>query len=142
PPRHASWAELVGRDELHRLLETASAVVCHGGPASITECRSAGIVPIVVPRDPRLGEHVDDHQILFTRRLAAAGKIHLARSADRLAALLDEAVSCPEAFRVGPGADTAEQTVVEFERLVTGLLHGDDGSRHHRRVRALAGRRR
>ena len=28
-----------------------------------------GKIPVVVPRDPEFNEHVDNHQILFTRRL-------------------------------------------------------------------------
>src|SRR5687768_6261414 len=52
PPRHASWERLIPYAEVQHHLRTAAAVVCHGGPASITECREAGVVPIVVPRHP------------------------------------------------------------------------------------------
>ena len=125
PPRHAAWERLVSRDEMDRFLHTAAAVVCHGGPASITECRSAGIVPIVVPRLRILGEHVDDHQLLFTRRLAGLEKIHLAATSDSLARLLDRAVAFPESFRLAAGTDGAEDAVAQFERLVCALLQSN-----------------
>ena len=69
-----------GHDELQLLLASADVVVTHGGPATITQARGAGHVPVVVPRQPALGEHVDDHQVLFARRLGAAGVVHLAET--------------------------------------------------------------
>ena len=80
-----------GHDELQRLFATADVVVTHGGPATITQARAAGHVPVVVPRQPALGEHVDDHQVLFARRLGAAGVVHLAETEAALAAAVDAA---------------------------------------------------
>jgi UDP-N-acetylglucosamine transferase subunit ALG13 len=75
-----------GHEELLGLIAAADVVVTHGGPATITQARAAGHVPVVVPRQPALGEHVDDHQVLFARRLGAAGVVHLAESEAALAA--------------------------------------------------------
>lgn len=61
---------------LDGLLERAAAVVTHGGPGMIMDAHLAGHVPVVVPRDPHHGEHVDDHQVRFTERLALGGGIH------------------------------------------------------------------
>lgn len=143
PPRHAAWATLVGREEMHRFLHTAAAVVCHGGPASITECRSAGVVPIVVPRRQDLGEHVDDHQLRFTRRLAAYDKINLADTSEGLRHLLDRAVASPESFRLPADSTGTEETVAEFERLVHALMRWDgrriQGTRSRLGARPLVG---
>ncbi|MEN9786795.1 MAG: EpsIG, putative glycosyltransferase [Pseudomonadota bacterium] len=51
-------------------LARARIVVTHGGPATIMQALSHGKVPIVVPRQSRHGEHVDDHQVRFVRRIA------------------------------------------------------------------------
>jgi UDP-N-acetylglucosamine transferase subunit ALG13 len=80
-----------GHEELLGLIAAADVVVTHGGPATITQARAAGHVPVVVPRQPALGEHVDDHQVLFARRLGAAGVVHLAESEAALAAAVDAA---------------------------------------------------
>lgn len=130
-PRHAAWAELITRDEMHRFLGSAAAVVCHGGPASITECRSAGVLPIVVPRVHLFGEHVDDHQVVFTRHLAELGKIRLADTKERLLHLLDDALAAPDLYRIAPGAGDYEATVAEFARVVDALGSQDKGP--HRR---------
>jgi UDP-N-acetylglucosamine transferase subunit ALG13 len=86
-----------GHDELQGLFAAADVVVTHGGPATISQARAAGHVPVVVPRQPALGEHVDEHQVLFARRLAAAGVVLLAETEAALAPALDAA-------RAGPGA--------------------------------------
>ena len=65
----------------------------HGGPATIRDAISAGIRPLVVPRDPTHGEHVDDHQIRFTRMLAEKGEIVLCREQDQLYEALDRAIA-------------------------------------------------
>ncbi|GIJ79690.1 UDP-N-acetylglucosamine transferase subunit ALG13 [Micromonospora phaseoli] len=70
----------LGHAELQAAMAAADLVVCHGGPATILEARRHGHLPIVVPRDPAQGEHVDDHQLLFARRLGAAGLIALCES--------------------------------------------------------------
>ncbi len=94
PPYGTAFA-FCDHDRLQELLEEADAVVTHGGPATITEARRYGHVPIVVPRDPRLGEHVDAHQQLFARRLAAAGLIRLASGEAELRVALDGEAGAP-----------------------------------------------
>lgn len=91
---------------LLELFSDADAVACHGGPATITEARRTGHLPVVVPRDPASGEHVDGHQVRFATRLAAAGLVVLAGSADDLAA----AVHAAHGRRAGGPAATPGAT--------------------------------
>jgi UDP-N-acetylglucosamine transferase subunit ALG13 len=72
-PLVAEGRPFIGHHDLRRLLGEASAVICHGGPGTIMDARDAGHVPICVPRDPRLGEHVDGHQLRFAALVAGAG---------------------------------------------------------------------
>jgi UDP-N-acetylglucosamine transferase subunit ALG13 len=96
PPRGvARSASMLAYPDLQHLLETAAVVVCHGGPATIMEIRAAGHVPIVVPRRPELGEHVDGHQIRFTHRLGQVGHIHLAEEHALFARLVAEELAGP-----------------------------------------------
>lgn len=92
PPERAESVDYLQRTRLIDEFQSASAVVCHGGPATILECRSNGLVPIVVPREERFEEHVNDHQVDFCERLAAHGEIQLARTKDEFFRLLDLAV--------------------------------------------------
>lgn len=54
---------------LHALAQGARMYVCHGGLASIFVGWDCGHRPVVVPRRPDLGEHVDGHQLAFARHL-------------------------------------------------------------------------
>ena len=67
PPAHAEGVRVLPPDELSDLLGRATAVVCHGGPGTIAAVRAAGLLPIVVAREPSRREHVDDHQARFVR---------------------------------------------------------------------------
>lgn len=89
------------------LFAGSTAVVSHGGPATITEARRNGHVPVVVARNPEFGEHVDGHQMLFAARLGGAGVVTLATSA----AELDVAVRSAHARRVARGTEEATWSV-------------------------------
>lgn len=57
--------------ELAHLADEAEVIVAHGGPGSLFLAWERGRIPVVVPRDPALGEHVDDHQLRFAATLGA-----------------------------------------------------------------------
>ncbi|HSR27419.1 MAG TPA: glycosyltransferase [Actinomycetes bacterium] len=119
----ADWRAYLEFDALQAAMAEAAAVVCHGGPGTILGARHMGAVPIVVPRQHRLGEHVDDHQVAFSRRLAAEGdEIHLAEGEADLHRLLDRVAAEPAIFRAGPGDRATAVAVREFGRLVDGLV--------------------
>jgi len=128
PPRTAQARTLLEVDELDRLLGRASAVVCHGGPGTIAAVRRAGRMPIVIARDPALGEHVDDHQQRFVPRMVDKGMVLAPADAAELHALLDSALVDPAAFRVQDGS-TEHPAVARFAALVDGLVEPsqDDG---------------
>jgi UDP-N-acetylglucosamine transferase subunit ALG13 len=119
----AEWRAYLEFDALQAAMSAAAAVVCHGGPGTILGARQGGAVPIVVPRQHRLGEHVDDHQVAFSRRLAAdGGGIHLAETEADLHRLLDRVAAEPAAFRSGPEDRATAVAVREFGRLVDRLV--------------------
>ncbi len=67
--------EILPFDRLVNYIREARVVITHGGPGSIALSLLQGKVPVVVPRDPALGEHVDGHQIEFVRFLKERGSI-------------------------------------------------------------------
>ena len=103
-------------------MEGAVAVVCHGGPATIMLARQCGRIPIVVPRDPERGEHVDGHQQEFARWMAAKGQVVLAESTTELGHHLDAAIADPERYRVTDEDDETADAVARFSELVDDLI--------------------
>ncbi len=90
-------------ERFHELLAEASAVVCPGGPGAIMETRLAGLRPIVVPRRAELGEHIDDHQVAFSRFLAHHGWITLAERDAELVRALDRVLDAPDEYAIPEG---------------------------------------
>jgi UDP-N-acetylglucosamine transferase subunit ALG13 len=127
PPGRVDSREYLSHGELEIAMSDASAVVCHGGPGTITDARSAGHVPIVVPRTRALGEHVDDHQQRFARRLADAGQIVLATDEDSFRRRLAEALATRGIAHERRSADhSCERFIALADRLLerpaSGLL--------------------
>lgn len=83
-PATARGRDFLGHHEMLELLDAAACVVCHGGPGTIMDARSVGHVPVCVPRDPALGEHVDGHQQRFAALVARAGIVSHTRTWDEL----------------------------------------------------------
>lgn len=61
-------------DEVTSRIRWADIVVSHAGVGAAFLCLKTGKVPILFPRRARFGEHVDDHQVLFARKMAAQGR--------------------------------------------------------------------
>ena len=75
-PLHAAEAvEFMPVADMVERIGAADVVVTHAGVGSILTCLRYGKTPLVVPRQHRLGEHVDNHQVELTRALAEDGKV-------------------------------------------------------------------
>ncbi len=122
PPRRAEGVAYLDHGALTALLGEAAVVISHGGPTTITESRRHGLRPIVVPRSPELGEHVDDHQQRFCARMAAKGLISVAADEESFAALTDRALAAPGEFAVSTDGGDVAASVARFGDLVAGLL--------------------
>jgi len=77
PPTRAEGERLIAREKMENLIREARIVITHGGPGSIRACFDANKIPIVVPRQHQFHEHVNDHQLVFCRRLASGKRIIL-----------------------------------------------------------------
>ncbi|HYN95972.1 MAG TPA: glycosyltransferase [Pilimelia sp.] len=140
PPAVPGATAFLGHEELQRAMAAATLVVTHGGPATITEARRTGHLPIVVPRDPAFREHVDNHQQLFSRRLAAAGMVRLCETEEALHAALADGLADPAAYALAAGAggeDARLAAVARVGRIVEDLV----ARRASRTSRMARGRR-
>jgi UDP-N-acetylglucosamine transferase subunit ALG13 len=95
----------------------AEGVITHAGVGSILCARRAGHVPVVVPRQHALGEHVDDHQAELTRRLEERGSVVAVWDIGRLRELTEGAFA-----RRRPASDMPEPALCPSVRAA---LHGE-----------------
>lgn len=106
-PSVAAGTPYIASVRLAALTREAAAVVCHGGPGSIMDARASGHVPVCVPRDPDLGEHVDPHQQRFARVSADAGIVRVAFTLDEFTRALDEALAAgPSSVETGSESES------------------------------------
>lgn len=80
-------------EQILERMQEASAVVSHAGVGSILCALQAGRVPVVMPREARFDETVDDHQVELAEALAPTGRIVLVEAGGDLSAAVDEARS-------------------------------------------------
>jgi UDP-N-acetylglucosamine--N-acetylmuramyl-(pentapeptide) pyrophosphoryl-undecaprenol N-acetylglucosamine transferase len=68
-----SGREVVPAPELHDAISAADVVVAHAGTGTAMTAFELGRTPVLVPRRHEYDEHVDDHQVITARSLAARG---------------------------------------------------------------------
>jgi UDP-N-acetylglucosamine transferase subunit ALG13 len=110
-------------ERFRALLGEAAAVVCPGGPGGIMETRAAGLRPIVVPRRAHLDEHVDDHQVAFSRFMAEHDLVTLAEEMPELDRALDRVVTDPAAYSI-PGTTEAPAGIAGIAARIDALVWG------------------
>ena len=128
---------MVPYGELLALMAEADAIVLQGGAGGVMDARALGRIPILVPRVPIDDEVVDDHQLVFTHRIAELGLARRATTANDLWRLLDAALAGTIETRSGPAEATAG--VLEFERLLEAPQPRLPGAVRLRRATSLAG---
>lgn len=69
-PKYCQWSKMISYNEMLKKVEEARIVITHGGPASFIMPLQIGKIPIVVPRKQEYGEHINNHQVEFTRKIA------------------------------------------------------------------------
>lgn len=66
-PKHCVWQKFFPYQQMVTNVANAHIVITHGGPSSFIMPLQIGKIPIVVPRQKKYDEHVNDHQVEFCR---------------------------------------------------------------------------
>lgn len=69
-PQYCRSSRLIPYQDMVKNVAEARIVITHGGPASFIMPLQIGKIPIVVPRQKRFEEHINDHQLEFARNVA------------------------------------------------------------------------
>ena len=68
-PKYCEWEKIISYEKMNQMIEESDIIITHGGPATFMGVIAKGKVPIVVPRQKKFGEHVNDHQLEFCNRV-------------------------------------------------------------------------
>ena len=102
-------------EEFRDCLEGARLLISHGGAGALLQAIYANKRPVVMPRDPRKGEHVDAHQWEMVAFLERLGLVEVAGSDGGIMTAVDRALSS----RPSPAVESRGQRLVsEIERVV------------------------
>lgn len=69
-PKYCTCYDLIPYEDMQKYNREARIVITHGGPASFLDVLALGKVPIVVPRQAKFNEHINDHQLEFCREVS------------------------------------------------------------------------
>ena len=69
-PKHCTCHQWIPYQDMKQYVEQARIIITHGGPSSFIMSLQVGKIPIVVPRKKKFGEHVNDHQVSFSKMVA------------------------------------------------------------------------
>jgi len=85
--------DFIDMEEFSQQINQAKLIILHAGAGSVIHAISAGKKPIIIPRESQYGEHVDDHQLEFSVKLAALDKAYVARNVDDLKESIESALN-------------------------------------------------
>lgn len=89
-PKHCEWGKFYPYKKMVEMVDGARIVITHGGPSSFIMPLQIGKTPIVVPRQKRYEEHVNDHQVKFCKEVESRmGTIVVAEDVEKLRELLE-----------------------------------------------------
>ena len=101
-PKYCHWSKLIPYKQMIENVKTARIVITHGGPASFIMPLQIGKTPIVVPRQHKFNEHINDHQVEFARNVS-----------ERMGTIID----VEDIFKLG--------TIIKnYDQIVTKMDHG------------------
>lgn len=68
-PKNCEYHKFLSLQEMQKNIEEARIVITHGGPASFLAVLQNNKIPIVVPRQEKYHEHINNHQVDFVKFL-------------------------------------------------------------------------
>ena len=83
-PKFCQWKSFLEFDKMVNFLQESEIIVSHAGVGSALLCLSLERIPLLFPRQSRFGEHIDDHQLDFARRMESQGKVLAAYKEEEL----------------------------------------------------------
>lgn len=123
-PQYCRWQKLFPYQEMLKLVREARIVITHGGPSSFIMPLQIGKTPIVVPRQKKYEEHVNDHQVKFCKEVESRiGTIYVVEDMDKLGETIRNYDEIIGGMGTGVKSNNAKFNA-ELEKIVGGMFKG------------------
>ena len=121
-PKHCEWNKLFPYQKMVDMVGEARIVITHGGPSSFIMPLQIGKTPIVVPRQYKYNEHVNDHQVKFCKEVESRmGTIVVVEDIEKLGGVID---SYDEIKKEGKNTSNNAKFCEELESIVGQMFEG------------------
>ena len=121
-PKYCEWQQWVPYPKMIENVDKARVVITHGGPSSFIMPLQIGKTPIVVPRQAKFEEHVNDHQVKFCNAVAERyGSIFVVEEVDTLGDVINGYEKLVEKMP-GKQENNNAKFNAELEKIVEGMF--------------------
>ncbi len=121
-PSYCDVHKMMSFDDMQKTLKEARIVITHGGPSSFIEALQFGKVPIVVPRREKYNEHVNDHQVDFTKLIEKRmNNIIPVYDINQLSETIKNYEDIVKNKNTGESSNNREFNI-RFEKIIDGLI--------------------
>ncbi len=72
-PKYAEYKDFLSYNEMNDYMNKANIIITHGGPSSFMKAITLNKKPIVVPRQEKYKEHINNHQLYFCNEVIKKG---------------------------------------------------------------------
>lgn len=136
PPKIAFGVDSLDNAQMDLLRAKAKVLICQGGPSIMMQWIRDGYRPIVVPRDPDLGEHIDKHQILFSNFMAEKNCIDVANTYSEVFSLVSDRL-CNKTYVPSLEYLDSEKSALAVGELVYSIIEEKSKTRFRRIISRL-----
>lgn len=120
--KNCKCEKIIPYSQVIKYIEEARIIITHGGPATFIMPLQIGKVPVVVPRQKKYGEHVNDHQLEFAKLVEEKqGNIIVIEEVDRLGQAILNYDSIVKEMPTTMKSNN-EKFCYDFERIVDDLM--------------------
>ena len=120
-PKKAEWSKLYPYKTMIEMVDKARIVITHGGPSSFIMPLQIEKIPVVVPRKYELDEHVNNHQVDFSKAVAERqGNIIVVEDIEKLGETIEKYDEIVGGMRNGLESNN-QKFCDEFGKIVEGL---------------------
>lgn len=120
-PKHCEWSKFYPYQKMVEMVNDARIVITHGGPSSFIMPLQIERIPIVVPRQYKYNEHVNDHQVKFCHQVEERlGTIIVVNDIEKLGGVIE---SYNEIKYRGKNTSNNEEFCKKLESIVDEMLN-------------------
>ena len=122
-PKKAEWSKLYPYKTMIEMVDKARIVITHGGPSSFIMPLQIGKIPVVVPRKYEFNEHVNNHQVDFSKAVAERqSNIIVVEDVEKLGKTIEKYDEIVGGTRNGLESNN-QKFCDEFEKIVEWMIN-------------------